>query len=212
MDGLDAIPIIPKTGDEAFVSSGEELQVCLSDFWSWGYSDLVNNVTRGVLAEFLVAHALGISTDDPRVQWDAIDLVAPDGTKIEVKSSSYVQSWKQPGYSDIRFDIRRRKRAGDASADTNLNASERFSDVYVFCLLDRKCKDVDPMNIDHWEFYVVSARILDEKFEGQESMSLPTLRSLASPVEYDRLKDAVEKAVEASQTGLGLESGAGSAS
>ena len=159
MDGLDAIPVIPKTGDEAFVSSGEKLQICLSDFWSWSYSDLVNNVARGVLAEFLVAHALGITLGEPRVEWDAIDLVAPDGTKIEVKSSSYVQSWKQEDYSKISFGIERSKRPWDAAADTILDHAERVSDVYVFCLLARKCKDVDPMNTDHWEFYVVIPRL-----------------------------------------------------
>lgn len=42
----------------------------------------MNNV-RGDLAEFLVARAVGAT--GPRVEWDAYDVLAPDGTRIEVK-------------------------------------------------------------------------------------------------------------------------------
>jgi hypothetical protein len=38
----------------------EQPEECLvSDFWRWGFSNLTDNTTRGVLAEFLVASALG---------------------------------------------------------------------------------------------------------------------------------------------------------
>jgi len=45
----------------------------ITDFWSWAYSDVLNNVNRSVFAEWLVATALGL-TDKPRVEWDAVDL------------------------------------------------------------------------------------------------------------------------------------------
>ena len=50
------------------------------------------------------------------------------------------------------------------------------------------------MNTDHWEFYVVSTKVIEEKLTDRKSMGLTTLRSLARPVKYDKLKDTVEKA------------------
>ena len=184
-NGLDEIPVTRKTGEEPFVSSGEELPVRLSDFWSWANSDLVNNVARGTLAEFLVAHALGL-VGKPRVEWDAKDLEDEDGTQIEVKSSAYVQSWYQKKYSSITFDIKP-KRSWDPATNEMSTSPHRSCDIYVFCLLHRKDKDINPLNMDQWEFYVVSTRKLNEKLRKQETMVLSTLRKLAKPVPYDKL-------------------------
>lgn len=52
----------------------------------------MGNTVRGVIAEFLVASALGIS-GDMREAWSPFDLLTEDGIKIEVKSSAYVQQW-----------------------------------------------------------------------------------------------------------------------
>src|SRR6266851_1966408 len=52
----------PKTGHETFHANARGLGLTLSDFWRWSLSDLVSNATRGRLAEFIVADALGIST------------------------------------------------------------------------------------------------------------------------------------------------------
>ena len=185
MNGLDKIEVIKKTGEEPLVSSGEELSVRLSDFWSWANSDLLNNVARGTLAEFLVAYALDI-VGKPRVEWDAKDLEDKDGTKIEVKSSAYVQSWHQKGYSSITFDIEP-KRSWDPATNEMSTSPHRSCDIYVFCLLHRKSKDVDPLNMDHWKFYVVSTRKLNKKLGNQKTMALSTLKKLAKSVPYDKL-------------------------
>lgn len=42
------------TGNEEFTLHGTGIGITVSDFWSWAYSDLLNNTYRGVLAEFLV--------------------------------------------------------------------------------------------------------------------------------------------------------------
>lgn len=65
------------------------LGATVGDFWSWAYSDILNNANRAVFAEFVVGTALGV-TASPRVQWDAVDL-RYDGKKIEVKSAAYIQ-------------------------------------------------------------------------------------------------------------------------
>ena len=103
----------------------------LGDFWSWAYSDVLNNRNRSILAEFLVAAALGV-LDEPRVEWDAVDLSYHD-KRIEVKSAAYLQSWEQERLSVIRFDIAR-KRGWDAAANLSASKPTRSADAYVFCL------------------------------------------------------------------------------
>lgn len=46
-------------------------------FWKWAFSDFLSNTLRGVLAEFIVATALGCA-HRPRTEWDAYDLVADE--------------------------------------------------------------------------------------------------------------------------------------
>lgn len=78
------------SGDERL--AGTDLTV--ADFWSWGYSDLRENILRGVMAEFLVARALGAG-QGTRVAWDNFDVLSPAGVRVEVKSSVYLQSWSR---------------------------------------------------------------------------------------------------------------------
>ncbi len=87
---LRPAPVEALGGDDRFAG----LDATVADFWSWAFSDLRANTTRGVLAEFLVAKAVG-ATQPVREAWDNYDVLAPDGTRIEVKSSAYLQSWTQ---------------------------------------------------------------------------------------------------------------------
>ena len=64
----------------------------LGDFWRWAMSDLLSNGTRGVFAEYIVGKLLGADFSSPRLEWDAYDLLY-EGHRIEVKSSSYIQTW-----------------------------------------------------------------------------------------------------------------------
>ena len=102
---LEAVKFIKKTGEECLYTENLDLDIKLKDFWRWNCSDILNNAMRGVFAEFLVASDLGILSEN-RVEWDAYDLITEDGIKIEVKSSAYLQSWKQNKLSSIKFDIR----------------------------------------------------------------------------------------------------------
>ena len=73
------------------------------EFYAWAYGDLFTNTTRGVLAEYIVAAALGLH-ETKRVAWNQYDLeidgaeidgAETDRVGIEVKSAAYVQSWEQ---------------------------------------------------------------------------------------------------------------------
>ena len=45
----------------------------VGDFWRWAYSHVMSNRNRSLVAEFMVGVALGV-VDQPRVEWDAVDL------------------------------------------------------------------------------------------------------------------------------------------
>ena len=87
---LGVIPTRRRSSNESFRDGGRRLQFDLLGFWQWSCSDLVSNATRGVLAEYLVAQALGV-THGVREEWVACDITMPDGTLIEVKSAAYLQ-------------------------------------------------------------------------------------------------------------------------
>ena len=101
---LPPIRIIRKSGQEPLVyNETSQLSASVLDFWQWSSSDLLSNVTRGVLAEYIVALSLGVNKK-LRQEWDAWDLTYK-GIKIEIKSSAYLQSWKQNDYSKIVFHL-----------------------------------------------------------------------------------------------------------
>lgn len=56
---LGPITSTRREGSEPFRDGDKVLHFDLLAFWQWGVSDIVNNVTRGILAEFLVAKAVG---------------------------------------------------------------------------------------------------------------------------------------------------------
>jgi hypothetical protein len=168
------------------------MEISLPDFWKWSSSDLLSNATRGIFAEYIVSLALGASMDGGRKEWDAFDVLTPEGLKIEVKSAAYVQSWKQKSHSKILFGIGPTK---GWDAETNVYDTEirRQADVYVFALLT--CKDretADPMNLENWEFYVLPTSVLNERLPFQKTLSLSRLASLAEkPVGVFALRDTV---------------------
>lgn len=59
---LGPLSIFCRTGAERFHRGNEDLSIDLLSFWQWSTSDLVSNATRGVLAEYIVARALGLET------------------------------------------------------------------------------------------------------------------------------------------------------
>lgn len=191
---LARLTIKAKSGQEPFRAGGKKLDCTLLDFWRWSVSDLVSNATRGRLAEFIVARALGVSTNDVREEWSAYDITTPEGLKIEVKSSAYLQSWHQKELSTIVFMTPKTR---EWSADTNLQSKEskRQADVYVFALLAHKEKaTVDPLNLDQWRFYVLSTATLDARKRSQHSITLKSLEALAgAPVDYTGLATAVRR-------------------
>lgn len=185
-----------KTGSEPFCTNGGPLPQTVCDFWRWAFSDLTGNALRGLVAEYLVAVAVGADAG-VRVEWEAFDVRAPSGARIEVKASGYVQSWNQTKPSDIRFDIAPKKPLEEATNSYPAVADpRRHADIYVFALHRHQDKaTADPLNVEQWEFYVLSTRALDAHCPTQRSLGLTTLQRLgAVSVPYAQLAKAIELA------------------
>lgn len=182
-----------KTGNETIHEDGQCLGTSILSFWQWSSSDIVSNATRGVLAEFLVATALEGAPNGVRREWDAYDLRLRDGTKIEVKSSAFLQAWKQKKPSRITFSVARR-RAWDAETGITSKDQCRHADVYVFALLKHMdLATLDPLDLAQWDFFVLPTHVLDAR--NQHSISLASLHQLeAGPVPFRALSEAVRKA------------------
>jgi hypothetical protein len=179
-----------KTGDEHFRSANSPLDITLLHFWQWSGSDLVSNTARGLLAEFIVASALGL-TSELREEWRSFDLLTASGKKIEVKSCAYLQAWGQSKLSDIVFNIRP-TRAWEADTGALATELKRQADVYIFALLSHKDKStLNPLDLDQWEFYVVATNLLDARLGN--SIILKSLQQLCPiAVSFANLRNAVE--------------------
>ncbi|MDZ4402365.1 hypothetical protein [Prosthecobacter sp.] len=191
---LEQMTVKPKQGDETFHSDGKQLGFTLQDFWRWGVSDLVSNATRGRLAEFIVAKALGVQTEAVRDEWGAFDLMTSTGLKIEVKSAAYIQSWAQRDYSTILFSTPK-TRVWNPETNETSNEPRRQADVYVFALLAHKDKaTLDPLDVHQWRFFILPTRVLDQRTRSQHSITLKSLEPLSSgAISFGELKEAVQK-------------------
>jgi hypothetical protein len=168
------------------------MDATVRDFWAWSTSDLRDDTTRGILAEFIVGKALGVETEF-RISFSNFDLRTPDGVRVEVKSSANLQSWKQKKLSQIRFSGLS-ARSYDEDAVRFGSEPEIRADVFVFAI--QTCKEpgaYDALDIDQWEFYVAAADAIRDF--GYRSIGLPTLRQLGTEsVRYSGLRQAVKAA------------------
>lgn len=187
---MKRIKVTSKTGQELFLGMPHSLL----EYWAWAHSDIVSNSERGILAEYLVRCA--VHAPSPcRIEWDAVDVISPEGIRIEVKSSAYLQTWKQEKLSRIQFDIAP-KNAWDSVENSYASQRIRSADVYVFCLFNSKDPDtVNPMDLAQWEFYVLATSVLNELVPKQKSISLTSLQKLgAKKVSFEVLYTAIRLA------------------
>ena len=198
METLPAIKPARKTGRETFHIDGVPIPFDLLSFWQWSSSDLIGNTLRGILAEFIVASAIGCNSG-ARTEWDSFDIKTSDGIRIEVKSGAYIQSWYQRSLSSINFSIRPTKR-WDSSANTYSVEKTRQSDVYVFCVLGHKQQEsIDPTNVNQWVFYIISTKSLNKKVGAQKSITLSRLKKLKPlEVKFREIGPAIKRVVDSS--------------
>lgn len=195
-EGYPPLAVTRKTGDELFHLDNRLLEHRLLDFWRWAASDLVGNTARGILAEYIVAMALGVA-DGVRSGWDAFDLTTPSGVKIEVKSAAYLQAWYHKKLSAAVFTIRPTR---IWNPDTNELDTEvkRQADIYVFCVLKHTDKaSLDPLNLNQWDFYLLPAPVLNAQMPTQKTLSLSSLLRLRpAQATFITLRDSINAVAE----------------
>jgi hypothetical protein len=154
------------------------------------------NTARGYLVEFLVARAV----DDPspiRVEWGPYDVEGADATLIEVKTTGRLQSWamKEPSTPSWSFKSVKAESVWSETEGAFVPVDpKRRVHVWVFALHTATQQDrYDPLDVDQWEFRVVSHREL--LATGQVSARLSFFERLGvSAVSYEGLRHAVELA------------------
>lgn len=184
------------TGGEPFAGVGASV----NDFWRFAMGDLRSNTTRGYLAEFLVARAVG--SVQRRVEWDTWDVTAPDGTRIEVKTSAYLQAWDQRRLSRPSFVVAA-TRAWDETTQTRSPDARFHADAYVFCLHTATThEEYDPLSVSQWSFHVAGRAAVEAR--GGAAMSVTTLATVATgPLAWADLREAVSAAGSATRSARG---------
>jgi len=182
-----------KSGDRLVGAPSNLVADSLLDFWTWGFSDLCDDDVKGIFAEWLVHRLLGIRTER-RVSWANSDVIAPNGARIEIKSTSYWQSWKlveengkerdrptHPIQDDAKIRFNGLKAKDSTGTRTDSHGKDFKSHIYVFALQ----KEKDPqrwnaMDLSQWEFYAFPVEELREF--ASDSVSLMKLRERQRPM------------------------------
>ncbi len=164
-------------------------------------SRLIMDGPRGDLAEFIVRMAIDEDIEVPKRGWGECDIVCRNGTRIEVKCSSYLQEWERNSPSRPVFSISKTANCDIAEVDGTYryigrdgSEPQRRSDVYVFCLFSHTEREsADPLKLDQWQFWVASTAAIDETMGDQRKISLQSMERIrAIPCDFYGLKLAVE--------------------
>ncbi len=169
---------------------GKPISAEVGDFWKWAYSDLLMNKTRGVLAEFIVAKALGLDLS-VRNAWSHHDLVTKNGTSIEVKASGYLQSWEQkelskPSWSGLKSRNYDDTAFGEWGHD---KLATPKGSLLVLCLhTAQNPETVNPMEMSQWRFWTMPSTDIKENSIGHSS-----IKKRFDEVDFRSLKSAVAR-------------------
>jgi len=192
------LPSKKLSGSEPFRNTGNK-SISVLDFWRYGFSNLSANVTRGVLAEFLIENALKEKMEiEIRDPWGDSDILLKDGTKIEVKCCSYIQDWDQNKLSRIVFAglIAEKVYYSEAVSKFVKKPPGYKSDIYIFALLKHQDPaSLDILDLDQWCFYVLTKERLGAITKNGASVSMKCLeKNNIDPIPFSRLSAAVEMA------------------
>ena len=174
------------TGHERF-SNGDTVL----NFWRWAMGDLRMNNARGYLAEYLVARAVG-SDAGARVEWAGWDVKAPDGTRIEVKASGYLQNWtqKRPSRPGFGVEVTYPEQAWDEELGEDVPMPDGRVHVWVFALHDCAQPDAyDTLDLSTWRFWVAPHTAIREL--NQKTAALSTIERIGQATDFAGLAGAI---------------------
>lgn len=165
-------------GNEPFIIDGKSINMTMNDFWRWAYSDLNNSMVLSMLAKFIVASSLKITTIEIKNAHNPVktyDILSKDGYKINISVAAYIQTLDENHPDQISFSIATINSAGRTAARCEADVLQRNSDIYIFCLYKAQTKNETPLNLDLWDFYILSTKTLNEKKPNQKTITLPSL-------------------------------------
>lgn len=169
-------------------------QTKISDFWKWTCSDIIIPSNRNDFALFLVADALEL-TKMPRIYWENSDLRYRK-KKIALRTSAYIEHWKQKRPKRLSFDIAPKKGI-DAPTEESLTFRNRYPEIYIFAVLNEKeLRKIDVLDLDQWHFYIVRTEALDEHHHDDRRLGIRALQKLASPIHQTRVKQILDDIID----------------
>jgi len=186
-------PVIKqKSGYEFFLNGERDINLCTIDFWRWALSNLTSNQTQKMFAEFIVATALN-RHNEVRNENDVFNLETKNGKKVEVLSSSYIQTWSRNGLPNISFTL---NPSFGWDAEIPLQSCEglHLIDMFVFCLLHHRNEHtLNPMNLSQWTFFIIHAQQLEKSLTEKRIITLTELKKL-NPIMcgFDNLRRVIE--------------------
>jgi hypothetical protein len=132
-----------------------------------------------------------------RIKWAGHDVTAADRTRIEAKSSAYLQSWAQKRPSTPRFTFEGANAAiWDPERGEEVVPENGRADVWVFAL--HTCREhalYDPLDERQWAFWTAPHWTIARC--GQRSGGLVFLNRIAGePVTFEGLAAAVKEALQ----------------
>ena len=176
------------------------------DFWRYCYGDLAGQ--SPVIAEFLVAKALGIKKAENVTYWTAYDM-SYRNMRIEVKATEYIHPWNKNHVSNVRTFSIAPSNNSYWGRDSERKLS-RQNDLYVFCLnTNKELQNPKPLELDFWDFYVLDTERINEYTSGygnpdQKKISLNVIKQMAgNPVKWDQLKQRIDEVVDEIQNSRG---------
>lgn len=161
---------------------------------------LVENSSRGLIAELIVKLAIGPHWTHCSQDWRAWDFEHDSGARLEVKQTALIQTWdsyappKKPRVPSFNIEPSTGHYVGSAWH----KQPGRKADLYVFAFHGL----TDPSVADHrdpaqWRFHVVPTSKLPETKTIRLGSNRPgsvTVSSLSECLEWLQLSDAVEEA------------------
>ena len=189
------------TENDIFTMAGEPAFSVL-EYWRFMFSQLNNQ--HETIAEYLVNRALGAEKAENVSSWTGYDL-SYRAKRIEVKASSYIHTWNRKRVSQTRtFSIAPSSNLywyGQRERDGKTQS--RQSEIYIFCLnTNQDIENVDPLNLDYWEFYVVPTFVIDARCDrignpDQKKISLSVVKRLSQGcVGWTGLRERVDAAID----------------
>ena len=112
-----------------------------------------------------------------------------------IRDSSYIQAWEQKAPSKIIFSGLKSYRYSDKFGWKKIsNEKEYHADIYIFCVFTAKKKDTDILDLNYWDFYVLSREEVRKLSDDSSSISLSKIQKHSiHPIKATELRRKIEE-------------------